>query len=70
MKCAHGATLGQLDATALFYLRSRGIDEATARALLSFAFLGEIIAALPLAAVRDLVRPVLHDAFVAQEPQS
>lgn len=70
VKCAHGATLGQLDATALFYLRSRGIDEATARALLSFAFLGEIIAALPLAAVRDLVRPVLHDAFVAQEPQS
>jgi Fe-S cluster assembly protein SufD len=70
VKCAHGATLGQLDATALFYLRSRGIDEATARALLSFAFLGEIIAALPLAAVRELVRPVLHDAFVAQEPQS
>lgn len=70
VKCAHGATLGQLDARALFYLRSRGIDEATARALLSFAFLGEIIEALPLAAVGELVRPILHDAFVAQEPQS
>lgn len=70
VKCAHGATLGQLDANALFYLRSRGIGEAEARALLGFAFLAEIIEALPLAAVRELVRPVLHDAFVAQEPQS
>lgn len=70
VKCAHGATLGQLDARALFYLRSRGIDEATARALLSFAFLGEIIEALPLAAVGELVGPILHDAFVAQEQQS
>lgn len=65
VKCAHGATLGQLDAGALFYLRSRGIDEASARALLSFAFLGEIIEALPLAAVRESIRPALHAAFVA-----
>lgn len=70
VKCAHGATLGQLDAGALFYLRSRGIDEAAARALLSFAFLGEIIEALPLAAVGELLRPILHDAFVAQEQPS
>lgn len=65
VKCAHGATLGQLDAGALFYLRSRGIDEAAARALLSFAFLGEIIEALPLAAVGESIRPALHAAFVA-----
>lgn len=38
VKCAHGATVGQLDAPALGYLRSRGIDEATARAMLLRAF--------------------------------
>ena len=32
MKCTHGATVGQLDDDALFYLRTRGIDEARARA--------------------------------------
>ena len=34
----HGATVGQLDAEQIFYLRSRGIDEAAARALLTYAF--------------------------------
>ena len=69
VKCAHGATLGQLDAGALFYLRSRGVGEGDARALLSFAFLAEVIEALPLAAVRELVRPALHEAFVATAEQ-
>ncbi|MDW8479057.1 MAG: SufD family Fe-S cluster assembly protein [Xanthomonadales bacterium] len=40
----HGATVGQLDPEALFYLRSRGIPEAAARALLIEAFLGELLA--------------------------
>lgn len=65
VKCAHGATLGQLDANALFYLRSRGVDEAAARAMLSFAFLAEIVAALPVAAVRDALRPALAESFAA-----
>jgi Fe-S cluster assembly protein SufD len=47
VKAAHGATVGRLDPTALFYLRSRGIDEATARALLTLAFCREAL--LPLA---------------------
>ncbi|MBV8260662.1 MAG: Fe-S cluster assembly protein SufD [Paraburkholderia sp.] len=38
VKCTHGATVGQLDENPLFYLRSRGIDERTARALLVWAF--------------------------------
>ena len=65
VQCAHGATLGQLDADALFYLRSRGVDEREARSLLSFAFLAEIVEALPLAAVRGWVAPVLRAAFAA-----
>ena len=42
VKCSHGATCGDLDPTGLFYLRSRGLDEATARSMLTFAFTGEV----------------------------
>ena len=43
VKCAHGATVGQLDADALFYLRARGIDATAARALLVHAFAREVV---------------------------
>jgi Fe-S cluster assembly protein SufD len=43
VQCAHGATIGQMDAEQLFYLRSRGIPEATARALLMQGFLAECL---------------------------
>lgn len=43
VKCAHGATVGQLDETALFYLRSRGLDEVTATQLLTRAFAADIL---------------------------
>ena len=43
VKCGHGAACGHMDPTALFYLRSRGIDERMARGLLTRAFLSEVI---------------------------
>ena len=43
VKCSHGATVGQLNTEALFYLRSRGIDEAGAKRILLHAFAGETI---------------------------
>jgi Fe-S cluster assembly protein SufD len=43
VKCAHGATVGQLDEKSVFYLRSRGISEAKARALLTVAFANDVI---------------------------
>ena len=46
VKAAHGATVGQLDPTALFYLRSRGIPETDARRLLTTAFCREIVAGI------------------------
>jgi Fe-S cluster assembly protein SufD len=59
VKCGHGGTVGQLDETALFYLRSRGLPAAEARGLLIYAFAGEMVGlvrAAPLrAAARDLV---------------
>lgn len=44
VKCGHGAATGQLDAEALFYMRSRGIPEATARVMLMQAFMADVIA--------------------------
>jgi len=49
VKCAHGATVGQLDEDALFYLRSRGLDESAARALLTYAFAGDVLGRLGIA---------------------
>ncbi|MBE0640046.1 MAG: Fe-S cluster assembly protein SufD [Bacteroidales bacterium] len=43
VKCSHGATIGQLDQNAMFYLKSRGIGEANARLLLMYAFAAEVI---------------------------
>ncbi|HAJ98674.1 MAG TPA: Fe-S cluster assembly protein SufD [Bacteroidales bacterium] len=43
VKCSHGATIGQLDTNALFYLRSRGISEKSARQLLMHAFADEVV---------------------------
>jgi Fe-S cluster assembly protein SufD len=53
VKCAHGATVGQLDDTALSYLRSRGIGAAEARALLLRAFGGEVLERIALPALRE-----------------
>ncbi len=60
VKCSHGATVGQLDEDAVFYLRARGLDEMTARELLTQAFAAEMIDRIELDSVReqaaDLVR--------------
>ena len=53
VKCSHGATIGQLDKNMLFYLRSRGLDEDTARSLLTFAFADEVIARIKFAPIRE-----------------
>ena len=47
VKCSHGATIGQLDDNALFYLRSRGIDASQARQILTVAFCQELLEAIP-----------------------
>jgi Fe-S cluster assembly protein SufD len=52
VKCKHGSTTGQLDAAALFYLRSRGIGEASARSLLTHAFASDVVQHIPVADVR------------------
>jgi Fe-S cluster assembly protein SufD len=54
--CAHGATVGALDEEALFYARSRGIPEAEARAMLTEAFVGEVVDRIEHADGRDAAR--------------
>lgn len=55
VQCSHGATVGQLDADALFYLQSRGLNYSDARAMLIRGFAAELMEALPWASVRDYV---------------
>ncbi|MEQ8302744.1 MAG: Fe-S cluster assembly protein SufD [Cyclobacteriaceae bacterium] len=55
VKCSHGCTTGQLDDEALFYLQSRGIPKATAKAMLLYAFVGEVIEAIEDEGIRNLV---------------
>ncbi len=52
VKCTHGATVGQIDEDAIFYLRSRGLAEASARALLLYAFAGDMLQRMKAEPVR------------------
>jgi Fe-S cluster assembly protein SufD len=53
VKCTHGATVGQLDAESIFYLRSRGVGLAEARSLLTYAFANDIVSRIKVAEVRE-----------------
>lgn len=53
VKCSHGATVGQLDPNAMFYLRSRGLCERTAKQLLMFAFADEVVKKITIEPLRE-----------------
>ena len=63
VKCAHGATVAQLEEKAMFYLQSRGISKADAKVMLSFGFINELIDNLPHEAIGDWLRPILAHRF-------
>jgi len=60
VKCSHGATVGQLDEEALFYLRSRGICQKNARMLLMFAFANEVAQTVEIEALRDRLSQMIQ----------
>ena len=62
VKCTHGATIGQIEEDALFYLRSRGIDEVSARRLLLFAFASECLDRMKQGPVRMHARLIYSSA--------
>jgi len=61
VKCTHGATIGQLDDDALFYLRSRGIPANQARNMLIRAFASDVAHRIPVESIRDRVDELLTD---------
>lgn len=67
VSCSHGATVGQLDENALFYLQSRGIDTNTARGLLTYAFANDVINEFSLPALRSYVEHQLSNKLFGIE---
>jgi Fe-S cluster assembly protein SufD len=61
VKCTHGATIGQIEENALFYLRSRGIDEVSARKLLLMAFASECMDRMKAGPAREHVQKLIHE---------
>jgi Fe-S cluster assembly protein SufD len=65
VKCTHGATVGQLDEDALFYLRARGLDRRQARDLLIHAFAGDVLNRMKVGSLREALERELQAALPA-----
>ena len=63
VKCSHGATVGQLDEKALFYMQQRGISYKEARLLLMFAFVNEVIDTIRMEALKDRLHLLVEKRF-------
>jgi Fe-S cluster assembly protein SufD len=64
VKCTHGATIGQIDEMALFYLKSRGVSNGLARQLLTYAFAADVIETIEVDAVRESLERLALERFV------
>ena len=64
VKCTHGATIGQIESDALFYLRSRGIDERSARRLLLLAFASECLDRMKEARIRQHIEKLINQRIL------
>ena len=60
VKCSHGATVGQIDEEALFYLRARGIDEENARMMMMNAFAHEVVQQIKVEALRERIDELIE----------
>ncbi len=63
VKCSHGTAIGQLDALQVFYMRTRGLSESTARMLLKQAFMADVIEGVRLPALKDRLRQLVEMRF-------
>jgi Fe-S cluster assembly protein SufD len=70
VKCKHGSTTGQLDPQALFYLRSRGIGEAEAKGLLTYAFASDLVSRITVQPVRVALEAFLHHRLPASPTEA
>ena len=69
VRCAHGATISQLDQTSLFYLQSRGVSKADAMSMLSFGFINELLNDVPEPAIQHYLRPRLAALFGREDTE-
>lgn len=67
VKCTHGATIGQMDANAVFYLQSRGIPEEKARDILLSAFTSGTLESMQLREIRDYCEKLVADWFIRRK---
>lgn len=67
VKCSHGATVGQLDREALFYMQQRGVSLEAARTLLKQAFMSDIVDAVQLPALRERLRHLVERRFTGAD---
>ncbi|MBU3021797.1 SufD family Fe-S cluster assembly protein [Aestuariibacter sp. A3R04] len=67
VKCAHGATVAEIDDTALYYLLTRGISRSRALVMLNFGFVQELVAQIPKTAIADWLLPKLSKRFAEME---
>ena len=66
VKCTHGATVGRLDETALFYMKSRGLNAEAAKKLLTYAFAADVIETIEVPAVREALEALSLARYAAQ----
>jgi len=63
VKCSHGATIGQMDEEALFYMRARGIGKEEASSILRFAFVGEVIEKIKEESIKAVIEQIIKAKF-------
>jgi Fe-S cluster assembly protein SufD len=66
VKCTHGATVGRIDETALFYMKSRGIPNHEARKLLTYAFCAEVLETIPVDSLREGLEQMTLERFTGR----
>ncbi len=67
VRCAHGATIAEIDKQALYYLETRGISKSKAQVMLNFGFINELIDLMPNEALAEWVRPIIRERFAQME---
>ena len=63
VRCAHGATVSQIDDDALYYMQARGISRREAEVMLSFGFINELLQEISIEPLQELLRPMLAQLF-------
>ncbi|GAB3485379.1 Fe-S cluster assembly protein SufD [Marinomonas epiphytica] len=67
VRCAHGATIAEIDKQALYYLQTRGVSRAKAQVMLNFGFINELIDLMPNQALAEWIRPIIRERFAQME---